>query len=114
LVALFVTMRTTILATALGAAALAVAPSVASAEYYMGKGKAESFARDYAKKHYDSSSPEAYCRPQGANAPKSGYIYHRWVCGWADEYGCAGRLLITGSRGSGYYYGTVLRGQRCP
>jgi hypothetical protein len=108
------TVKTTIVAAALGAAALAVAPSVASAEYYMGKSKAQSFARDYVKKHYHSGAPAAYCRPQGASGPESGYIYHRWVCGWADEYRCEGRLLITGSRGSGYYYGKVLRGQRCP
>jgi hypothetical protein len=106
-------MKRWILVTGVMLATLAV-PSAAHAEYYLDRGQAEDFAVDFAESKYGDASYVAVCRPQGLNRPKAGYIYHRWVCGWADDYGCAGRLRIIGSRGRGYYYGRVLSGQRCP
>ena len=96
-----------------GIAALAL-PSAASAEKYLSKRQAESSAEHFVGDRYSSEYAVAYCRPQGHNQAERGYSYRRWVCGWAGEYRCEGRLLITGSRGRGYYYGHVLRGQRCP
>ena len=100
---------------ALAAGMVLAAPSVASAEMYLSKPQAESDMRDYARSTYSASSPAASCRPQGLNAPEPGYVYTRWVCGWADVDGCEGRVLIIGSaRGRGWYRARVLHGQRCP
>jgi len=96
-----------------GAAALAL-PSLASAEVFLSQAQAESNAEHAASQRYGEADYAAACRPQNRNAPRSGYIYKRWVCWWADEYRCEGKLLITGNRGRGYYYHRVLSGQRCP
>lgn len=105
-------MRRRLLLAALGAAVLVAAvPSAASASYYMGKSEAQSDARDYVHGKYELGRVSTSCRPQGARAPQPGYVYHRWVCGWADA-DWSGAVLITGSKGRGYYYGKVLRGIR--
>jgi hypothetical protein len=105
-------LRAKMLVVAVAAGAMLAAPAVADASYYLTRAHAQSNARSYARERYASNGPQAYCRPQGLDEPEPGYIYHRWVCGWADADGCEGRLLITGSRGN-YYYGRVLRGERC-
>jgi hypothetical protein len=93
--------------------ALALSAAPAHASVWLSKDDAEANTRSYVEETYASEEPSAYCRPQGYNVAKRGYVYKRWVCGWADEYGCEGRLLIRGARGN-YYYAKVLRGQRCP
>jgi hypothetical protein len=108
-------MKTKTVAAALTAGLALAVPSVAQADYYIGRAKAQSFAEDYVSDRYGSNYPGAFCRPQGASAPARGYIYHRWVCYWADEYKCEGSVLIYGSsRGRNHYAYRVLRGQRCP
>lgn len=106
-------VKTTI--AALTAAAALALPSAAHANYYIGKADAESFAEDFAMDKYGSNYVGTFCRPQGRSAPASGYIYHRWVCYWTDDYRCEGTVLIFGSaRGRNVYAYRVLRGQRCP
>jgi hypothetical protein len=90
----------------------------AEAEWFMTKGKARLRAERAAYLRYGSpdqsdGSYSSTCRPQSARYDP-GYVYHRWVCAWADDYGCTGVLVIIGSRGRGSYYSTVVRGQRCP
>ena len=106
-------MKRLILATAVLAVTALAAPSMARADYHISKGEAQSHARHYVRGKYDSRGPIARCRPQNLDREEPGYIYHRWVCGWADRDSCAGAVLIIGSRGRGYYYGRVLRGMEC-
>ena len=90
--------------------AAGVAAPVASAEYYMTKGQAERIARYEVHDRYATQSRVfTVCRPQGLKAPERGYIYHRWVCGWADD-SMRGVLLILGSHTShnSYYVKVVV------
>jgi hypothetical protein len=80
----------------------------------MTKRKAQIRAQASAEERYGEATYGACCRPQGARSPQPGYVYHRWVCTWTDDYDCFGQLLILGSRGTGAYYSRVLSGQRCP
>jgi hypothetical protein len=89
---------------------LGVAAPVASADFYMAKSQAERFARYEVHDRYGTESRvTTVCRPQGRKAPEPGYIYHRWVCGWADG-SMSGVLLIVGSHTShnSYYVKVVL------
>jgi hypothetical protein len=89
---------------------LGVAAPVASAEYYMPRDQAERIARYEVHDRYGTKSHIAtVCRPQGLKAPERGYIYHRWVCGWADD-SMRGVLLIMGSHAShnSYYVKVVV------
>ena len=107
-------LRKIVLALAVAGATALVVPSLASAEVYLTKAQAEADTEQAVSERYGSEYPGSACRPQGLSRPKAGYAYHRWVCYWADEYRCEGKLLISGSRGRGYFYHRVLSGQRCP
>ena len=113
--------RAKVLAVLVAGLALAAMPSIASADWFLTKGRAVQLARYEAKQKYGAVDVdgngvhyEASCRPQG-EPYNPRYVYHRWVCGWADSSGCVGTLLILGSRisHSDFNY-RVLRGQRCP
>jgi hypothetical protein len=99
---------------ALALVGLLTVAAPANAEWYMTKRKAEIRAERAAELRYGDATYGAFCRPQGARAPQPGYVYHRWVCTWADTYDCVGQLLVLGSRGVGTYYTRALSGQRCP
>lgn len=102
---------------ALACAALGLIAGTAQAAYYFSESDARWDVKDYARDHYGMTSPASRCRPQGRSAPESGYIYHRWVCAWADTdadgYVCYGKVLIAGSRDQDMYWSKVLRGMRC-
>lgn len=89
-----------------GLAVLAVA-APAEAGYYLTRGEAQRFMRrEMRGRGYTHAT--ASCRPQGLNAPEPGYVYHRWLCGWAagddwEEPDCWGRSMIYGSRDGGYW-----------
>jgi hypothetical protein len=102
-----------------------VGPAAADAAYpaswYMTKAQAERAARGITAREYDVYDASAWCRPQGANRPRPGYVYHRWVCGVsADaslsdcESGYAGgQLLVAGSRHRDYTNWRWIRGVTC-
>jgi hypothetical protein len=105
-------IRTTTLAAVVMAGTLAV-PATASAGYYMSKREAESTTRRYLHRTLGYHHTVADCRPQGLKKPEPGYIYHRWVCGWAagDSYpdpDCLGTSLVRGSRDESQFYWKVL------
>jgi len=100
--------------------ALAAMPSIASADWSLTKARAAQLARYEAKQKYGAVDVdgngvhyEASRRPQGQPYDPR-YVYHRWVCGWADSSGCVGTLLILGSRISHSEFNyRVVSGQRC-
>src|SRR4051812_42408741 len=75
--------RWAVAAVAAIAVSAAMAPT-ASAEYFIGRGQAESNTRDAISKRNDVGRIDvlASCRPQGRSSPQAGYIYHRWTCGF--------------------------------
>ena len=95
-------------------------PAAASASYYLAKPQAEHLVRDYFhQRGYFGIG--AYCRPQGLPSAQSGYIYHRWTCGFAVSnssysHACVGTVLIVGSHAPGSYYARIndRRGPGCP
>jgi hypothetical protein len=93
--------------------ALLVPATAAHAEWYLSRNDAQAMARDYVSKHYAdtyASDLTTYCRPQGRSYDPR-YRYHRWTCGWYDrDDATKGAVSITGSSGSGYYFGRVLIG----
>lgn len=101
-------------------AGLLVAPSVASASYYMTQKKAESTTRRHLHFNVGYHYTVASCRPQGRSAPEPGYVYHRWVCSWAAgdsryEPSCYGTALVRGSSSAGsYYYRVTYHEGKCP
>ena len=104
------------LAIAATAGALAIVPaSVAHADWYLTKARAQSHAKHFVSTHYAdtfASDLTTYCRPQGRSRANSRYVYHRWVCGWVDSSDdTSGVVRIIGSSTSrGAYYGTVIVG----
>src|SRR5262249_36506041 len=98
---------------------LVLAPT-ADASYYINKGKAEHYTRDYFHYHVGYHYTVASCRPQGLASPEAGYIYHRWVCTFAVgdsryEPSCTGQIRISGSGEGGSYYSYVLwHDGKCP
>jgi hypothetical protein len=96
------------------AIAMALGVSSASANYYYSKAGAQRLAKDYIYKKYGINryAVSTSCRPQGAPAAASGYLYHRWVCGWYDGSSCGAVRIIGSSSSPGAYYGSVWRGVR--
>lgn len=96
------------LAVMLGALAF---PAAADAHYYMNAQQAVSTTRRFLHGlgyHYSA----AICHPQGLKAAKPGYIYHRWVCGWAagdrtKSPDCEGSSLVRGSSDESQFYWRV-------
>ena len=107
-------LRNALVAAVIAAGVAVAAPAAAHADYYISASKARSFTRSYANDRYGATGVVASCRPQGRNSPKNGFIYHRWLCGWAGNHGCSGRVLIIGSSTgrNDYYYRTSI-GPRC-
>ena len=90
--------------------------SAADARYWLSKKQAQTYARDYVYDVLAFDEPYETCRPQGWNRGKWGYVYNRWVCGWAgyfeDNLYC-GAVVITGSVSMDYKYRTWKGEQRC-
>ena len=83
--------------------------STAGASYFMDRGDAIHFARDWVHYKLGYHGSWAYCRPQYVSDAKPGYIYHSWLCGWRgySDSGnpmCVGLVVIKGSSDDGSYY----------
>lgn len=89
-----------------GCTALAIAPSEASARYYLSLNQAKRATRQSVT---GTSWLKPSCRPRdGANTWRNRhkYVWHRWICDWRGGHTrdgvagtCTGSLFVTGQRG---------------
>ena len=98
---------------AAGATALVV-PSLASAEVYLTKAQAEADTEHAVTARYSSQYPDRPAVPRASAARRPATPTTAGCAYGPTSTAAEGTLLITGSRGRGYFYHRVLSGQRCP